>query len=82
MAIARQIDRLQSLERAFGKDGVPALLIENALPEIEIQANRILDNLTDGSLSLRFSTRRDYRDKNREIKKRRGDNDRGCGWIT
>ena len=67
--IARQVGQLKTLERAFGKDGVPALLIEQALPEIESQANDILDRLTDGQMSVRFITQRDYKDKNRTDKK-------------
>jgi exonuclease SbcC len=63
------ISKLRSVERAFGKDGVPALLIEQALPEIENQANQILDQLSDGNMSVRFSTLRDYKDKNREDKR-------------
>jgi DNA repair protein SbcC/Rad50 len=46
--IAGQIARLKTLERAFSKDGVPALLIEQALPEIEAQANELLERLTNG----------------------------------
>jgi exonuclease SbcC len=67
--VARQIGNLKTLERAFGKDGVPALLIEQALPEIESQANDILDRLTDGQMSVRFLTQRDYKDKKRQDKK-------------
>jgi len=63
------IAELRTLERAFGKDGVPALLIEQALPEIEAQANRLLDQLSDGNMSVRFSTLRDYKDKNRDDKR-------------
>ena len=44
---SQQIGRLKALERAFSKDGVPALLIEQALPEIEAQANELLDRLSD-----------------------------------
>lgn len=66
---ARSIGQLKTLERAFGKDGVPALLIEQALPEIETQANDILDRLTDGQMSVRFLTQRDYKDKKRQDKK-------------
>ena len=44
----RRISRLKVLERAFSKDGVPALLIEQALPDIEAQANKLLDGLSDG----------------------------------
>ena len=68
-ALARQVGDLKTLERAFGKDGVPALLIEQALPEIENQANELLDRLTDGQMSVRFITQRDYKDKNRTDKK-------------
>ena len=63
------IARYQQLERAFGKDGVPALLIEQALPEIENQANEILNRLSDGMMSVRFDTQRDYKDKKREDKR-------------
>lgn len=67
--IAIQIGRYQSLERALGKDGVPALLIEQALPDIEQEANNILDHLSAGAMSLRFLTQRDYKDKHRDDKK-------------
>ncbi len=59
----RQVARLKMLERAFGKDGVPALLIEQALPEIETQANDILDRLTMGGMSVRFATQRQLKSK-------------------
>lgn len=62
----RLVTRLKTLERAFGKDGVPALLIEQALPEIEVAANEILDRLSAGSMSVHFETQREYRDRNRE----------------
>jgi exonuclease SbcC len=60
------IGRFKSLERAFGKDGVPALLIEQALPQIESKANELLDRLSDGAMSVRFVTQEAYKDKNRE----------------
>ncbi len=56
--------QLRSLETAFGKDGVPAMLIEQALPELEAQANEILLKLSDNTMSLSFSTQREYKDKN------------------
>jgi DNA repair protein SbcC/Rad50 len=67
--IAGQIARLKTLERAFSKDGVPALLIEQALPEIEAQANELLERLTNGQMSVRFATQKDYKDKQRDDKK-------------
>jgi exonuclease SbcC len=59
------IARLRQLERAFGKDGVPALLIEQALPQIESKANEILERLSGGSMSVRFVTQAAYKDKTR-----------------
>ncbi|HCC78127.1 MAG: hypothetical protein A2X25_05025 [Chloroflexi bacterium GWB2_49_20] len=64
--LAALIGRLKTLERAFGKDGVPALLIEQALPEIESRANDLLDRLSDGSMSVRFITQSAYKDKKRD----------------
>ncbi len=63
------MDRYKTLEKAFGKDGVQALLIEEALPEIETQANEILDRLSGGSMSVQFATQKDYKDKNRDDKR-------------
>ncbi len=56
----------KQLERAFSKDGVPALLIEQALPEIETKANDMLDRLSGGSMSVRFVTQAAYKDKKRD----------------
>ena len=64
--IQKQIGRYRTLERAFGKDGVPALLIEQALPQIEDKANELLDRLSDGQMSIRFATQTEYKDKKRD----------------
>jgi exonuclease SbcC len=49
----------QELQRAFGKNGVQAMLIEQAIPEIEEEANRLLSNMTRGRMQVRFETQRD-----------------------
>jgi exonuclease SbcC len=64
--LARQAGLYKQLERAFGKDGVPALLIEQALPQIEAKANEVLDRLSGGTMSVRFVTQSAYKDKTRE----------------
>lgn len=64
--LQKQIARHKTLERAFGRDGVPALLIEQALPQIETKANEILDRLSDGQMSIRFVTQTEYKDKKRD----------------
>jgi exonuclease SbcC len=64
--LAALIGKLKTLERAFGKSGVPALLIEQALPEIQDRANDLLERLSDGAMSVRFLSQSAYKDKKRE----------------
>ena len=67
--LSRRVKAYRQLEGAFGKDGVPALLIEQALPQIESRANQILERLSGGNMSVRFITQREYKDTGREDKK-------------
>ena len=62
-AVARQIQRLKLLEKACGRSGVQALLIEQALPEIEDYANDLLDRLTGGEMRVVFSTQRQLKSR-------------------
>jgi len=62
---ARQVGQHKQLERAFGKDGVPALLIEQALPQLETKANEILERLSGGNMSVRFQTQRELKTSDR-----------------
>ncbi len=64
--LAQLVARYRQLDRALGKDGVPALLIEQALPQIETKANELLDRLSGGVMSVRFQTQSSYKDKRRE----------------
>ena len=64
--LTQLIANLKQLERAFGKDGVPALLIEQALPEIEETTNDLLSRLTNGRMSFSFMTQREYKDASRD----------------
>jgi len=64
--ISSQVKQYKQLEAAFGKDGVPALLIEQALPNIEAKSNQILERLSGGTMSIRFLTQRSYKDSGRE----------------
>ena len=64
--LGMQIGHYKALERAFGKDGVPALLIEQALPEIEMKANQILGRLSDDTMHLHFETQARYKDEKRK----------------
>jgi exonuclease SbcC len=51
----------KELAEAFSKKGIQALLIEQALPEIEIEANRLLAKITDNRMSLRLESQRETR---------------------
>ena len=47
------------LVAAFGKKGVQALIIENAIPEIQEEANRLLARMTDNAMQVSIETVRD-----------------------
>jgi exonuclease SbcC len=49
----------QELARIFGRDGIQALIIENAIPEIEQEANRILARMSDNGMRVTFRTQKD-----------------------
>ncbi len=48
----------EELARAFGKKGVPAMVIEAAVPEIEEEANRLLASMTDNRMHIEITTQR------------------------
>jgi exonuclease SbcC len=47
------------LRLAFGKKGIQAMIIESAIPEIEVEANRLLARMTGGRMNVRFETQRE-----------------------
>jgi len=47
---------------AFSKAGIPALLVEQAIPELEEAANEILQMLSDGQLSVELKSQRENKD--------------------
>ncbi len=49
----------EELRLAFGKKGVPAMIIEAAIPEIEDEANVLLTKITSGRMHVRFDTQRE-----------------------
>ena len=57
----QQIWIYQRLDEAFGKDGIQALIIENAVPQIEKEANAILSQLTDNRIQISFESLRDLK---------------------
>jgi len=57
-AANRQQAIFEELRAAFGKNGVPAMIIESALPELEFAANALLSRMTNGRMNVRFETQR------------------------
>lgn len=49
----------KELRVAFGKNGIPAMIIETAIPELEAAANELLRRMTEGRMVLTFSTQRE-----------------------
>lgn len=56
--LAHRQSLLDELRAAFGKNGVPAMIIENILPELEDSANELLSRMTGGRMNVRFETQR------------------------
>jgi exonuclease SbcC len=57
----RKVERTvyDELRLAFSKNGIPAMIIETAIPELEAGANRLLNRMTDGRMSLMLTTQRE-----------------------
>ena len=49
----------EELRAAFGKNGVPAMIIEAAIPELEEEANYLLTRMTDGRMHVRLDTQKE-----------------------
>jgi len=56
-----EVYRYQTLEKAFSYNGIPALIVDNVLPEIEQSANDILYQLSDGRFRVELSTQRELK---------------------
>ncbi|MEO0947187.1 MAG: SbcC/MukB-like Walker B domain-containing protein, partial [Cyanobacteria bacterium J06641_5] len=56
----------QELVQAFGKNGIQALTIENALPQLEAQTNQILARLTGNQLHVQFITQKTTRGRSKK----------------
>ncbi len=54
-----EAQQYEHLVRAFGRHGIPSLIIEETLPDVEHRANALLERLTDGKMRVRIDTLRD-----------------------
>lgn len=53
--------QFEALREAFSKRGVPAMIIETVVPELERSANELLNRMTDGRLHVRIETQREIK---------------------
>jgi exonuclease SbcC len=56
--LAQDLGLYEELRQAFGKRGVPAMIIETVVPELERDANKLLERMTEGRLHVRIETQR------------------------
>lgn len=47
------------LAKAFGRDGIPALILEGVVPELSDEMNDVLNTLSNGALGVELSTSRE-----------------------
>ncbi|MCK4651068.1 SMC family ATPase [Candidatus Babeliales bacterium] len=59
--LKESIEDYQVLSQTFGKNGIQALLIEQAIPQIEEEANNILSCLTDNQSQVFIESLRDLK---------------------
>jgi exonuclease SbcC len=57
--LAHRQSLYEELRTAFGVHGVPAMIIEAAVPEIESEANRLLRRISGGQMAVRLETQRE-----------------------
>jgi len=58
---AEDLSLYEDLRGAFSKRGVPAMIIETVVPELERTATELLSSMTDGRMHLRIETQREIK---------------------
>ncbi len=60
-SLKQELSDYQEIAKALGKDGIQALLIEQAIPEIEYETNQILARLTNNQTQIFIESLRDLK---------------------
>lgn len=55
----KEVEEYSKLARAFGKDGIPALILEGVLLELQRHVNDVLAKLSNGKMRCRFALARE-----------------------
>ncbi len=61
--LSKEKEAFEELALAFGKKGIQAMIIESAIPEIEEEANNLLDKLTEGRMKVALETQKETKTK-------------------
>ena len=56
--LAAALGQFEDLRVAFSKRGVPAMIIETVVPELERAANELLSRMSEGRMNVRIQTQR------------------------
>lgn len=59
--LQKEVNQYQTIAQAFSKNGIPALLIEEVIPEIESEANQLLQKLTNNQAQIFIESVRDLK---------------------
>ena len=59
--LSKEIEDYKAISTALGKDGIQALLIEDAIPEIENEANILLGRMTDNQSHIIIESLKDLK---------------------
>ncbi|MGY6530877.1 MAG: AAA family ATPase [Cyanobacterium sp.] len=72
-SIAKEMQQIEKnyriyteLHKAFGKNGIQALMIENLLPQLEAEANQTLSRLSNNQLHIQFVTQKEKISKSKK----------------
>lgn len=68
IALQTMFEDYNDLALAWGKGGIQAVIIENALPEIEEEINKILNVLCNGKIGVYFRTQKETKTKSKKTK--------------
>jgi len=65
--VKKEIEVYKRLSEIFSKKGLQTMIIETVLPEIENEANKLLEKITDGRMSVKFITSKEKKSGQGEI---------------
>ena len=61
LELEKKVEKKESFSHLIGKDGLQAALIEQVIPEIEYEANMLLEKLTQGKAHITIDSIRDLK---------------------